>query len=676
MRLDAQSGACVSLLLLAALAPAACTAPGGAARCEGEACRDGGGPGAAAEVRAARRGAASDARSGAGAARAASDAAVGGSKLPRRVDATFGTKGLVALQPGGIYPLDYRVGALLAQPGGTFVVAGSMGLDADDAYNANRPNHFAARFDEHGFDLSFGQQGAVTLNTRPALIPIDLPVRFGDETVVASQDPASGAVFLDGQFLHVNIEGDHGWGPMFWRVDADGSAFRYNNATGLLGGFVVIPSPAGCLAARRYPSIFGSPAPAGETGIEFAPCPDGDWSHPAFGPRLSLTGEGLSLWSLGEPESVGGAVPPMVGTDGSIYVVASSWGKVGALKLRHAGGLDVAPDASYGAGNGRSFVPIEAGTPFDALSGATLDAAGSVYLAGRAGPPGAKRPYLRKLRADGAGLDPSFGQGGVVEGAGVGATEWSCLLADGQGRLLGGGVRDGVPVLVRLTAAGVPDESFEPGGTLVLPFAPQRCALDEAGRLVVAGSRVGAYGVPAIAAVRVRLDAGARGPANGLGGDAQPACSPYDQQEPNGEPWQASWLINYNGLPRTTEVQAVMIKSVLDGPGDVDWLRYEGEFSLFREEIGPRAEVDAGGPADVCLYVEASQQRFQCHEPYTRDDESLPGFRGCCGVNVAEFFYDLPSSDPDGLLLPFFVRVARPDAPAGTCGVYHVTATL
>ncbi|CAN98575.1 hypothetical protein sce8405 [Sorangium cellulosum So ce56] len=190
--------------------------------------------------------------------------------------------------------------------------------------------------------------------------------------------------------------------------------------------------------------------------------------------------------------------------DGFVYVVSSHSADV----IRFIeGGDGVSRDTGFGADSGYASVDLDAlglGTAQKAFAIVT-DPRRNAYVGFVSTNPESPASAIVKIKADGSGLDSSFGASGVLKSEASSNAAWSCLLLDRRGRLVVAGDQAAGPVALRFSADGAHDGTL----ALSLPFSPKRCALDAAGRLLLAGSVVDSSdpaGRQVLALARLRLE--------------------------------------------------------------------------------------------------------------------------------------------------------------------------
>ncbi|HEU4404116.1 MAG TPA: hypothetical protein VFS43_02310 [Polyangiaceae bacterium] len=559
------------------------------------------------------------------------------------------------------------------QPDDKLVLGASGRIDIVDSANATQPTAaFLLRLDGDSLDVGFGQSGRVALQR-------DTSANFFDDDVWwASMDRGSGTLFAHVRHFSMGIEPPPSIVPFHWAIDAAGTpvASHYVDGGEPTDGPYVVSSGDECFAVRRVPA---SPGGDEASRLEFAECvSDAAFSYTYDAP-LDAT-PGLTVFPFASAGRA--AVPRPAGPGKHWFAVARrSSGELGLLRLRHEGGVNLSLDPAFGLGSGVFLVKpdaLDASLARVATAVAHDPASGGAYLAGFTrgplGPDGEQRlPFLIKVLASGQGVDAAFA-GGIVRGE-SGESAWPCLVVDAEGRPIVGGRSAGAPLLQRFTAAGAPDETFGPGGIVPLPFAPDRCALDNEGRLLVAGAFVDAAGVAALRVGRVRLDGGAFGEGAPPADDPAATCAQLDVGEPEG-PSTARPMLNRAGTAVTTSppLATVMAKGLL-GAGDVDWLRFYGH-TIGSLAPAPKVSVtDSLSPLEVCLYV-TDNDAFSCSPPLTPAPDEAPGFRGCCGEGGAAITYTSPGPGQDVDSADLLVRVARPASGGTTCELYHLEGSF
>lgn len=198
--------------------------------------------------------------------------------------------------------------------------------------------------------------------------------------------------------------------------------------------------------------------------------------------------------------------------DGSVLVAAGAfrdassqgWEPV-VLKITPAGALDT----SFGIG-GFSYFNTGAFGPAGKATDLSIDPDGTILVAGRVGDNHTYDSFfVARLLADGA-LDTSFGTSGGMTTVSFGNTiadgRKMAVQADGRIVLVGGVGPQGGPDtgVIRLTANGLPDHSFNGTGSLLLAGVHgYQVALQPDGRILIAATA--ATGAQTTAAVVVRL---------------------------------------------------------------------------------------------------------------------------------------------------------------------------
>ena len=207
-------------------------------------------------------------------------------------------------------------------------------------------------------------------------------------------------------------------------------------------------------------------------------------NQPVTTPVLFVVGGTSTAW-----RSVAAMADGRLVAAGSAVPTGSGSTRFVAITRRLASG---AADPSFG-GTGELAIQPEDGE--GEANAVALDGAGRVVVAGTAGPAGFSRFLLLRLLADGT-RDAAFGANGEVATA-FGATEaiGNALAIDGSGRLVvGGSVYDGATrrlALARHLANGTLDATFGSGGRATLALGADATilalAVDASGRIVAAG---------------------------------------------------------------------------------------------------------------------------------------------------------------------------------------------
>lgn len=185
---------------------------------------------------------------------------------------------------------------------------------------------------------------------------------------------------------------------------------------------------------------------------------------------------------------------------------------------------DGAPDPAFGDGLGRLVVPGSVQHPDGAFSvyAMALQADGRIVVAGTyTGPDAQSNDFLvARVRADGTGLDPTFGTNGVrvigfdLGGEKIDVANAVAVQPDGRIVVLGG-VRTGAATsdfaVVRLMPDGAFDTSFDGDGRRLVTFGlsdpggesydiAQSLMLQPDGKIVVAGAASSANGTDTVVA--------------------------------------------------------------------------------------------------------------------------------------------------------------------------------
>ncbi|HEU4408838.1 MAG TPA: hypothetical protein VFS43_26490 [Polyangiaceae bacterium] len=187
------------------------------------------------------------------------------------------------------------------------------------------------------------------------------------------------------------------------------------------------------------------------------------------------------------------------GEDGGYYWGVTATGGVGLAKFDR----DFNPSTTFAAGVGYVLAtPTAAGAGSTyRLTAVAAEGQGGVFVAGyTVASPVKRTPFLLKFHRDGSGLDMSFGHQGRVVGAAGPLVGWPCLLVDDRGDLWSAGLDARGPLVVRWAPDGTPETTLHDPAWR---FTPERCALDAAERLLVAGGGRGDDGYAALKVLRI-----------------------------------------------------------------------------------------------------------------------------------------------------------------------------
>ncbi len=455
-------------------------------------------------------------------------------------DPTGGASGGAAAQEGG------------AGQGGVGVGQGGAGgvMPPPAGQGGGGATGFAAIVDP-----SFGEQGVASVPMSGELQALSVrsvfPLPAGQIAFGGSALPASGSTAGGGTFV-ARVDATGASEPTLQRTVSfsdELQSFRaaeqhfdvvLRSGGGCSGGVCVVPRFTVC----RVPYSGLEPA-----CLEGADVPSTQFKNVAFLPGFaaeydcqiaSLAATSLEVQTLLNcsskdatsfppsalaPEALGAAeiafaVRPAIslaGVSQSLFFALKQPGQgtIGVLKLK-GDAVAVGPDPAFGAidSPGRALAAVGAGLEpalERVIRAVALDFTNNVFITGETvtvtgeiATEGPHIPFVAKFKQDGSGLDPDFGNAGVVEGDRDG--DWSCLLVDDARRLVTAGKAGGAPVVRRLTPAGEPDASFGGTGQVELPFAAQACALDAAGRVVLAGGVIDETGQGAVRVTRLRGD--------------------------------------------------------------------------------------------------------------------------------------------------------------------------
>ncbi|MDY0351249.1 MAG: delta-60 repeat domain-containing protein [Desulfobulbaceae bacterium] len=179
--------------------------------------------------------------------------------------------------------------------------------------------------------------------------------------------------------------------------------------------------------------------------------------------------------------------------DGRILVAGSSSNGVdldfALIRLTQDGQLD--PTFNF---NG--IVTTQVGSDDDEIAAIAVQDDGYIVAAGYSMNSGSRDFALARYTPDGQ-LDPSFGEGGIVQdGYGGGNDEITALAVDPEGRLVIAGYTTGTAgravIAGRYLSSGAPDPSFGDNGQSLIGIGRDALArgidIDEQGRIILAGS--------------------------------------------------------------------------------------------------------------------------------------------------------------------------------------------
>ncbi|HEU4405761.1 MAG TPA: hypothetical protein VFS43_10755 [Polyangiaceae bacterium] len=450
----------------------------------------GGAPGAAGGGAAGAGG-----RGGAGGASGAGGGASGaGGRAGPSLDASFGDQGVATTDLGGTSAKALSVVTLQPLPSGAVAVAGHYDFFTPEAFDQG--DAFVARLDAAGrLDPTFasdlgGQEG---FQSGQGAVLIDRTVS-SDTVLGAHVDEAQSSVVV--RTYHADT--------------SEGTSItRLWHAELRAAGSVLSPFGSGgdsdVLSTYVFPSSFGGRLYRAVTPgyfLQRLSIIDVDPTQPLPSPPPPTPQVAL-------PDVAFPKIPIFAAAAGGfVYVVANddtTASRVGFVRLiEWPDGLALDTQLADGTGFATvDFAPLGfaiSGPPFGvALDRATRD----FYVGLSAAEGGAPRPVAVKFKADG-GLDESFGTLGVLDAFAEGDPAWACLAIDAAGGLVVAGVSGGQPRARRFSAQGAADPSFGPDG-VALPFAPQRCALDAVGRLLLAGPAAGEGGKVSLALARLHL---------------------------------------------------------------------------------------------------------------------------------------------------------------------------
>lgn len=231
-------------------------------------------------------------------------------------------------------------------------------------------------------------------------------------------------------------------------------------------------------------------------------------------PDNTFSGDGLASADLGGSEDIAQAVIQQ--PDGKLVVAGSGrpGGAQGSNFALARFNVNGTLDATFGNGG---LVHLDLGGSDEQAMGLVLQASGQLVMAGWGNASGSYRTYFARFNADGS-QDGTFGTGGFTAADfGGGSENWPYDLASqADGALVAVGAVSGPDPLrldmglVRVTANGLLDDSFDGDGLLVVDVEgigdeARSVAIQPDGAIVVAGYSVAAGNNPANAAL-IRLD--------------------------------------------------------------------------------------------------------------------------------------------------------------------------
>lgn len=401
------------------------------------------------------------------------------------IDETFGAAGIAMTDLDGKPARSFSIVEIQSLPSGRIAVAGHDEYLFPEAYD--RGDAFVAFLTtEGGLDPSFtpafdGQEG---FQNGRGVLPIDLAIST-DKVWGAYVDEAHGDILV--RMGHLDDGTDY--------------TSRLWVAQVLPSGSTLTPFGAG--GHREAPGTYIFPSTLGGQLHR-------ELTHSKLGDSLSLVDVGPGLTPTSQTVEIPVEVsPPLVAAarDGFVYVV----GYLSVFRLTETRyGLEL--DYSFANGTGGYVQVNEADLqrtrqPFALVTDRTRN----IYVGFVAEWNQPRASALVKFKSDGSGLDLSFGASGILRSDPASEAAWSCLVLDRSGRVVVAGNDLKGPFALRFTADGAPDPSFGSGGSggIPLPFPPQRCALDAAGRLILAGSIADAGdtdGRALLAVTRLRID--------------------------------------------------------------------------------------------------------------------------------------------------------------------------
>ncbi|MFO1200867.1 MAG: tandem-95 repeat protein [Burkholderiaceae bacterium] len=384
---------------------------------------------------------------------------------------TFGQGDGVVLQPVGSHDASGR--SVLLQADGKLVVAGYSGNGTDRDFGIERFNA------DGSLDASFGTGGKVVM-----------PLGTGDDDAYSVLQQTDGKLVVAG---NVQAVGGGQFGVV--RLSADGSL---DTAFGTAGVALLSPSPQGgeLRSARLLPDgkllIAGSAITNGARDFIVMRLNVDGSVDATFGPG------GKALVSVGTGDDEGYDVA--VQSDGKVIVAGLSTSASGydisVIRLKADGTLDDALDGTGFGTLGKVTIPV--GTLASGATSVLVQPDGKIVLTGNQYD-GTYRVAVVRLNANGT-LDTTFDTDGklTLEVGGTNDQSFDAVLQP-DGKLLVGGLSMQSGAfdfsVVRLTATGALDTSFDNGGKVIQAVGSGddrgwSMALQPDGRIVLAGESV------------------------------------------------------------------------------------------------------------------------------------------------------------------------------------------
>ena len=384
------------------------------------------------------------------------------------LDATFGGTGKVTTAVGSG---DDRGHAVVLQPDGRIVVAGL-------AFNGANNDFAVLRYTDAGaLDASFNLTGKATIGIGTHDTAFSVALAGDGRILVSGMATMNAGIDFAVVRLHANGTPDTSFG-------VDGKALMGVASVSGARGMAVAPD--------------GSIALAGTVAGDFAVgrlLPSG-LQDLAFGGG-SVVRTDFEAWPAAEWRAVARLA------DGK--VLAAGYANVAgtydvAIARFHADGT---PDADFGcdapgACSGIAITPI--GTSTDYANGMAIQPDGRIVVAGRMADGAYEAAFVARFLANGL-PDTSFNLTGVFRTSGAKYDVLNALALQPDGRIVAVG-HDNAPasvpkfLVLRLTADGTPDASFNATGTVVMPmgglYASLTAVAVQADGAIVAGGT--AYG--------------------------------------------------------------------------------------------------------------------------------------------------------------------------------------
>lgn len=144
------------------------------------------------------------------------------------------------------------------------------------------------------------------------------------------------------------------------------------------------------------------------------------------------------------------------------------------------------------------------------------------------------------------------------------------------------------------------------------------------------------------------------GDSTGLPPDVGEPCPP----DPN-EPSDAMAQANDLGEIKDCDDDGQTVSGMLDGPDDVDWIRYSGNDVAFCS-VNPDRSLQFDAPLRLCKFADCNGDNTEVMCPSGTESAHLPnGMPGCCSDHGFEMWINCPGIDDDAEI---FMRLDQGEA--------------